>query len=231
MTSGTVEEKIYRKQVYKGGLFKTVSEQKEQTRYFSQKDLKELLSLPKDGFDVSVTQQQLDQTHDSQHIVDASFQAHLEFLKSQGIAGISHHSLLFSKTEPVQEAPAYEVENNHWKPNPNARYTGTSSSSSHAQVVDGAAFAFNPKDVNVRKKESSPSSVGKLTELEIKDRIDRLSLMLSNTVMISKLPDNGEKLKKRIAELNRALTKLKMEQTNIVDLDDIAGEFERVLNV
>jgi hypothetical protein len=45
-----------------------------------------------------------------------------------------------------------------------------------------AAFAFNPKDVNVRKKESSPSSVGKLTELEIKDRIDRLSLMLSNTV-------------------------------------------------
>lgn len=72
------------------------------------------------------------------------------------------------------------------------------------------------------KKESSPSSVGKLTELEIKDRIDRLSLMLSNTVMISKLPDNGEKLKKRIAELNRALTKLKMEQTNIVDLDDIA---------
>jgi len=45
---------------------------------------------------------------------DASFHAHLEFLKSQGIAGISHHSLLFSKTEPVQEAPAYEVENNHW---------------------------------------------------------------------------------------------------------------------
>ena len=49
--------------------------------------------------------------------------------------------------------------------------------------------------------------------------------------MISKLPDNGEKLKKRIAELNRALTKLKMEQTNIVELDDITGEFERVLNV
>jgi len=49
--------------------------------------------------------------------------------------------------------------------------------------------------------------------------------------MVSKLPDNGEKLKKRIAELNRALTKLKMEQTNIVDLDDITGEFERVLNV
>jgi hypothetical protein len=40
---------------------------------------------------------------------DDSFHAHIEFLKSQGIAGISHHSLLFSKTEPVQEAPEHEV--------------------------------------------------------------------------------------------------------------------------
>jgi hypothetical protein len=45
-----------------------------------------------------------------------------------------------------------------------------------------AAFAFNPKDVNLCKKDSSPSSVGKLTELEIKDRIYRLSQMLSDTV-------------------------------------------------
>lgn len=50
-------------------------------------------------------------------------------------------------------------------------------------------------------------------------------------VMISKLPDKGEKLRKRITELNRALTKLKMEQTNVVDLDDITDEFERVVNV
>jgi hypothetical protein len=45
-----------------------------------------------------------------------------------------------------------------------------------------AAFAFNPKEVNLRKKDSSPSSVGKLTELEIKDRIYRLSQMLSDKV-------------------------------------------------
>jgi hypothetical protein len=49
--------------------------------------------------------------------------------------------------------------------------------------------------------------------------------------MISKLPDKGEKLKNRIVELNRELTKLKMEQTNVVDLDDITDEFERVVNV
>ncbi|XP_058731078.1 protein CHROMATIN REMODELING 24-like isoform X2 [Vicia villosa] len=226
MTCGTVEEKIYRKQVYKGGLFKTVSEQKEQTRYFSQQDLRELFSLPKEGFDVSVTQRQLDEKHDCRHIVDASFHAHIEFLKRQGIAGISHHSLLFSKSEPVQDAPENEVTRIH-----NTKYFGTSSSSSREQIVDGAEFAFNPKDVNLHKKDISPSSVGKLTELEIKDRIVRLSQMLSNTAMVSKLPDKGEKLRKRITELNRALTKLKMEQTNVVDLDDITDEFERVVNV
>ncbi|CAI8619164.1 unnamed protein product [Vicia faba] len=226
MTCGTVEEKIYRKQVYKGGLFKTVSEQKEQTRYFSQQDLRELFSLPKEGFDVSVTQRQLDEKHDCRHIVDASFHAHIEFLKRQGIAGISHHSLLFSKSEPVQDAPENEVTRIH-----NPKYFGTSSSSSREQIVDGAEFAFNPKDVNLHKKDSSPSSVGKLTELEIKDRIVRLSQMLSNTAMVSKLPDKGEKLRKRITELNRALTKLKMEQTNVVNLDDITDEFERVVNV
>lgn len=29
-----------------------------------------------------------------------SLQSHIEFLETQGIAGVSHHSLLFSKTAP-----------------------------------------------------------------------------------------------------------------------------------
>lgn len=33
---------------------------------------------------------------------DASLKVHTKFLESLGIAGISHHSLLFSKTAPVQ---------------------------------------------------------------------------------------------------------------------------------
>ncbi|XP_057419556.1 protein CHROMATIN REMODELING 24 isoform X2 [Lotus japonicus] len=226
MTCGTVEEKIYRKQVYKGGLFKTATEQKEQTRYFTQQDLKDLFSLPKEGFDVSVTQRQLNEKHDRLKVDDA-FKAHIEFLKSLGIAGVSHHSLLFSKTEPVQAAPEEdEVTRNHRPP-----YIGSSKPSSHDLVVDGAEFAFNPKDVNLSKKGSSPSSAGKLSESEIKDQIKRLSLTLSNTAMVSKLPDKGEKLHKRMAELNVMLTKLKMEQREIIDLDDFTSDFQRVLNV
>lgn len=49
--------------------------------------------------------------------------------------------------------------------------------------------------------------------------------------MASKLPDKGEKLRKRIGELNSELAKLKTEQGNVVDLDDFTSEFQRVLNV
>lgn len=49
--------------------------------------------------------------------------------------------------------------------------------------------------------------------------------------MISRLPDGGEKLQQRLAELNSELTKLKMAEGTEVDLDNITGEFQRVLNV
>ncbi|XP_043696485.1 protein CHROMATIN REMODELING 24 isoform X2 [Telopea speciosissima] len=64
MTCGTIEEKIYRMQVFKGGLFRTATECKEQTRYFSRQDLRELFSLPKQGFDVSLTRHHLNEEHD-----------------------------------------------------------------------------------------------------------------------------------------------------------------------
>ncbi|KAG2410642.1 Protein CHROMATIN REMODELING-like protein [Vigna angularis] len=250
MTCGTVEEKIYRKQVYKGGLFKTATEKKEQIRYFSQQDLRELFSLPKEGFDVSVTQRQLNEEHDRQYTVDDSFKAHIEFLKSKGIAGVSHHSLLFSKAEPQvrDELEDDEVPRNHA-----TRYIGTSRSSSNDHITYGSSeFAINPKNVTTSKKGSSPSSAGKLTESEIKDKINRLSQTLSNAVlcrpmsvnlshveddigilcqaMISKLPDKGEKLQKRLAELSLELAELKSER-NVIDLDDFTTEFEQGLNV
>uniref|UniRef100_A0A8R7TR51 DNA excision repair protein ERCC-6-like protein n=2 Tax=Triticum urartu TaxID=4572 RepID=A0A8R7TR51_TRIUA len=99
MTAGTIEEKIYRMQIFKWGLFRTATEQKEQTRYFNQRDIQELLSLPAQGFDVSSTQKQLQTEHEQQLDMDESLREHLDFLEQQGIAGVSHHSLLFSKTE------------------------------------------------------------------------------------------------------------------------------------
>ncbi|XP_047330886.1 protein CHROMATIN REMODELING 24 [Impatiens glandulifera] len=232
MTCGSVEEKIYKKQIFKGGLFKTATEHKEQTRYFSQQDLREVLSLPKQGFDVSITQQQLHDEHDSQHSVDDYLQTHIKFLESQGIAGVSYHSLLFSKTAPTPPAAADDDEVTRIRGS--TTYTGRSSSSTEHNV-DGAEYAFNPKDVKLQKRiSSSPVSAGQPTEEELLDKINRLSQILANRVMVSRLPDKGERMKKQIAEMYFELDQIQIEQektVEFVDLDDISEKFDKDLNV
>lgn len=97
VTCGTIEEKIYKLQVFKGGLFKTAVEHTEQAQYFNQEDMREYLSSPTEGFDVSPTQHQLQEEHSQQLVMDESLRKHIQFLEQQGIAGVSHHSLLFQR--------------------------------------------------------------------------------------------------------------------------------------
>ncbi|KAE8694443.1 Protein CHROMATIN REMODELING 24 [Hibiscus syriacus] len=233
MTCGTVEEKIYRKQIYKGGLFKTATEHKEQIRYFSQQDLRELFSLPKQGFDISLTQKQLHEEHDRQHKMDESLENHIKFLETLGIAGVSHHSLLFSKAAPLQVVEEEDEEDIRRKGNMAVRYS--SSSSAVERSPDGAEYAFKPKDVMLNRKSASPEDIAKLTESEIKLRINRLSQIFANKVTVSRLPDKGAKIEKQIAELNAELHKMKTAkeaQTETADgVDDITGKLQNVLNV
>lgn len=50
-----------------------------------------------------------------------------------------------------------------------------------------AEYAFNPKDVNLNKKSSSPNIAGEPTGLQIKDKINRLSQILANKVSLLSL--------------------------------------------
>ncbi|KAL0543614.1 hypothetical protein IC582_018714 [Cucumis melo] len=230
MTCGTVEEKIYRKQVYKGGLFKTATEHKEQIRYFSQQDLRELFSLPEEGFDTSVTQQQMHEEHDQQLTMDESLRSHIKFLETQGIAGVSHHNLLFSKTAP-EPVYALEEEDTSFRRNREFGFRDrpTSSSSSNHDI-NGARYAFNPKDVMLNRSITNSSSPGKPTAKEIEYRINRLSQTLENKVLISRLPDRGERIHKQIDELNLQLSELrrKEHESEVIDITD---EFQKILNV
>ncbi|KAK6140403.1 hypothetical protein DH2020_025860 [Rehmannia glutinosa] len=219
MTCGTVEEKIYRKQVFKGGLFRSATEHKEQIRYFSQQDLRDLFCLPKQGFDISPTQQQLLEEHDlivedlictkhslfNSHFPDSncyiflsreeSLRAHVEFLETLHIAGVSHHSLLFSKAAPLQ---AVEIE----------------------EEAGRAHYAFNPKDIKKVQKNSSPD-VKEPSEYEIRERINRLSHIFSNKVAVSRLPDKGEKIHKQISALYLQLDQLRMAKANKNDVIEL----------
>lgn len=49
-------------------------------------------------------------------------------------------------------------------------------------MFDRAEYAFKPKDVTVGRKISSPLDTSKLTESEIKERINRVSQILGNKV-------------------------------------------------
>ncbi|PHU30316.1 Protein CHROMATIN REMODELING 24 [Capsicum chinense] len=232
MTCGTVEEKIYRKQVYKGGLFKTATEHKEQIRYFSQQDLRELFSLPKDGgFDISNTQKQLNEEHDHEHKMEETLRAHVKFLETLGIAGVSSHSLLFSKTAPVA---AVQDEDEVRIARERMAFVGNSSSySSVERAVDASQYAFKPKDLKSQEK-SVPTRIGP-TEADIKDKIRRLYQIFANKEMISKLPDKGQRIQTQIAELHKDLEIIGMEKENkdeIIDLDDdLSGQFHRSVNV
>ncbi|KAM0840367.1 hypothetical protein ACQ4PT_059715 [Festuca glaucescens] len=204
MTSGTIEEKIYKLQVFKGALFRTATEQKEQTRYFSKKDIQELFSLPEQGFDVSVTQKQLQEEHGQQFVKDEKLRAHIEFLEQQGIAGVSNHSLLFSKTAVLPALSEHDALDSKPPSMPMmARQYNKASSSDY--VANGAAHAFKPKDFTPRTY-SAVSSKNSESPEEIKAKINRLSQTLANATLVSRLPDRGDKLKKQIHELDEKLT-------------------------
>ncbi|XP_076890707.1 protein CHROMATIN REMODELING 24-like [Bidens hawaiensis] len=174
ITCSTIEEKIYRNQIYKVGLFKCATEREDQLRYFSQKDLKDLFSLPEQGFDVSLTCQQLHKEHDYEHKMDSSLEHHTNFLESLCMVGISHHRLLFSKVVPMpvfRDEKRTRVRQAKYMSNSSSRY-------SHEQTFNIGRFAFNRKDVGQRKN-LSPNVSDKLTESETK-QVNRVSQVYAN---------------------------------------------------
>ncbi|XBI45349.1 hypothetical protein VPH35_109832 [Triticum aestivum] len=164
MTSATVEEKMYKSQVLKGALFRAATEKKEQRRYFSQSEIQELFSLPKQGFDVSLTQKQLQEEHGEQLDMDESLREHIQFLEKQGIAGVSHHSLLFSETEILPMLSENDA--------------------------PGRGAHAKPK---VECFTAKTHLAGKNTDSDIPEEINRLSETLASTTLEPRLPQCGDR--------------------------------------
>eukprot|EP01135_Chromosphaera_perkinsii_P012322 Nk52_evm14s2635 gene=Nk52_evmTU14s2635 len=95
VTCGTVEEKIYRKQVFKGSLMKSVSESVNPYRYFKKEELRNLFDL--DDVECSETQKQLSQLHSHRRVTDEQLNEHIVFLESLNIFGISDHDLIYTE--------------------------------------------------------------------------------------------------------------------------------------
>ncbi|KAK9821770.1 hypothetical protein WJX81_007078 [Elliptochloris bilobata] len=107
ITCGTVEEKIYRKQVFKGGLSRTGTEEGVQFRYFSQLELRDLFRLDPVELEHSATQRQLHALHGGQRRASPALAAHLDALQRlPAVAGVSDHDLLFSEKSVGEAVPA-----------------------------------------------------------------------------------------------------------------------------
>eukprot|EP01097_Dermamoeba_algensis_P009544 TRINITY_DN6740_c0_g1_i1.p1 TRINITY_DN6740_c0_g1~~TRINITY_DN6740_c0_g1_i1.p1 ORF type:complete len:905 (+),score=157.06 TRINITY_DN6740_c0_g1_i1:319-2715(+) len=100
ITCGTIEEKIYRKQVFKQSLMRTIGKDSNQYRYFSSQELSELFALPET--EKSITQIQLEALHSHLQRSTPFVKRHVAFLKSLGIFGVSDHTLLFSIKEDIK---------------------------------------------------------------------------------------------------------------------------------
>nr|XP_019603511.1 PREDICTED: DNA excision repair protein ERCC-6-like [Rhinolophus sinicus] len=102
ITCGTVEEKIYRRQVFKDSLIRqTTGDKKNPFRYFSKQELRELFTI--EDFQNSVTQLQLQSLHAAQRRSDEKLDEHIAYLHSLGIAGISDHDLMYTHDLSVKE--------------------------------------------------------------------------------------------------------------------------------
>ncbi|XP_022086433.1 DNA excision repair protein ERCC-6-like [Acanthaster planci] len=112
ITCGTVEEKIYRRQIFKDSLTKqTTGTSKNPYRYFSRQELRDLFIL--DNPRVSTTQQALEEMHAAQRKTDTQLDEHIAFLYSLDMFGLSDHDLMFSQeadtenTEDQEQAAEY----------------------------------------------------------------------------------------------------------------------------
>uniref|UniRef100_A0A8C4WIY6 DNA excision repair protein ERCC-6-like n=2 Tax=Gopherus evgoodei TaxID=1825980 RepID=A0A8C4WIY6_9SAUR len=108
ITCGTVEEKIYRRQVFKDSLIRqTTGDKKNPFRYFTKQELRELFTLGDTR--TSATQIQLQSLHATQRKTDLELDEHIAYLHSLEMFGISDHDLMYTR-EIAQEEQAENEE-------------------------------------------------------------------------------------------------------------------------
>ncbi|XP_077505212.1 DNA excision repair protein ERCC-6-like [Amblyomma americanum] len=96
ITCSSVEEKIYRRQIFKDSIIKqTTGKQKDPMRYFTKQELRELFTLENPNY--SGTQVQLHEMHSQGRNTNPALEDHIAVLQKMNIFGVSHHDLMFSE--------------------------------------------------------------------------------------------------------------------------------------
>ena len=110
VTCGTVEEKVYRRQVFKGGLSRAGTQDGNHFRYFSADETSQLFEFSDDATRGSKTQKELERLHAHQRRWTAEL-ANVEapVIERLGCVGVSDHDLLFSKEDSTRAGDGASV--------------------------------------------------------------------------------------------------------------------------
>ncbi|XP_056091877.1 DNA excision repair protein ERCC-6-like [Rhinichthys klamathensis goyatoka] len=159
ITCGTVEEKIYRRQVFKDSLIRqTTGDKKNPFRYFSKQELRELFKL--EDTRSSSTQQQLQAMHAQNRRSDTNLDQHIARLHSMEMFGISDHDLMFSKEAAADEDNPEDAESHHYIQTrvQKAQELMQAESELHGQLMDSVAQNTEPAWL---RQTGQPKSAGR----------------------------------------------------------------------
>ncbi|XP_030638896.1 DNA excision repair protein ERCC-6-like [Chanos chanos] len=162
ITCGTVEEKIYRRQVFKDSLIRqTTGDKKNPFRYFSKQELKELFTL--EDTRSSSTQQQLQALHGCSRKSDLSLDQHIAYLHTMEMFGLSDHDLMFSRDAAADEDDPEDVEAGLYIQNRvlKAQELVKAESELHGQLMDSMAQNTEPAWLRLSNQRGSQGSTEK----------------------------------------------------------------------
>lgn len=216
ISCGTIEDKIYRKQVFKGALFKAGTEQGEQLRYFSLSDLKDLFRLDAEEALHSSTHKRLEELHGHQRELSDAMAQEIDALQSvEHFVGVSDHDLLYSTKKTIPEDLLSKAK--VFRP-----------LGSGLQDSSGHAAPSKPKAKPILWEGDDQLSVmfDKALSLEAQDRtqdakyklekeLEKQRKLMNNQALISTLPDRGEKIVTRIKQLEMELQNMGTRDTSL----------------
>ena len=214
ISCGTVEDHIYKKQVFKKALFKAGTEGGDQFRYFAMSELKDLFTLHPTEVAHSRTLKHLESLHGHQRVVSAEMKDEIDSLRTMGhYVGVSDHDLLYSeKTEVPQEVlskaklfkptqtPPRHIAPSSRKGKQQPFWNGTQDQLS--SLFDKALDLGPPS----QKPDIDPAQEERKKIIEeiarLKDNI------LANPSIVNLLPDKGTRARARVQELEQQLQDL-----------------------
>jgi len=213
VTCGTIEDKVYQKQVFKGAIFKAGTEQGEQQRYFNESDtqvviMQDLFTLAPEEFQSSSTQRQLEARHRHQRKIPPAMQREIDALDSiESYVGFSDHDLLYSEVSAVSEniAAAARVFTSATTPKGKGKGggggNGDGGGDQLAAMFDKALSLGNSRDHDTARDQDAR------TQLEAD--LAKQEKLLANASLVSALPDGGAKIRATVDKMRAQLRDMK----------------------